>query len=138
MPQSDKKLRTGAALIALSYLIVLVGRTHSLLARTLHESSYPPSPHGESSLALPLALATLAAVEMLVAWIPLRPGERWAFWATALPLVTLGTAKLVTDPGCTSHFFQQHGCHQFMISLVIAVAGLALCARALFSRQAAA
>jgi hypothetical protein len=55
-----------------------------------------------------------------------------------LPLATLGTAKRLIDPGCTSRFFQQHGCHQFMISLVIALAGLVMCTRAIFSRPAAA
>ena len=73
-----------------------------------------------------------------MAWFPLRKGERWAFWAAVLPLVTLGTAKMLSDPGCTTRIFQQHGCHQFMISLLIALAGLVMCARALFSRQTAA
>jgi hypothetical protein len=45
---------------------------------------------------------------------------------------------MLIDPGCTSRFFQQHGCHQFMISLVIALAGLVMCTRAIFSRPAAA
>ena len=54
----DKRLRIGAALVALSYLLVFFGSAHSQLARALHGQGH------EEELGFPLAIVTLAGLVM--------------------------------------------------------------------------
>ncbi len=73
-----------------------------------------------------LVVVTLVAVEILIALVPLRRGEFWAFWAALLPVLTIGVPRMLTDPNCKAMSLSVHGCHQFMAALLVAVVGLAL------------
>jgi len=75
-----------------------------------------------------VALAcALALAGIMLAVVPLRRGERWAFWTSlAMMLILLGT-RLATDPRCLVVLDpHQHGCHTFMIAILVGVIGLAL------------
>lgn len=61
-----------------------------------------------------------------VAWFGVRNGDRWAWWTCLLGLLSILAFRLATDPGCTVKIFWQHGCHQFMIGIVLGVVGLVL------------
>ncbi|HMF90266.1 MAG TPA: hypothetical protein VKL40_06460 [Candidatus Angelobacter sp.] len=84
----------------------------------------------------PVVLAcALAATAIMLALIPIRRGERWALWTSLATLLALLAVRLTTDPRCLVVLDpHQHGCHTFMIAMVVGVAGLALAG---FSRQKA-
>ena len=44
-----------------------------------------------------LANASLAFILFLIALIPLRRGQRWAFWALCVPIVLYGIPMLILD-----------------------------------------
>src|SRR5437762_3074197 len=68
---------------------------------------------------------SLAFVGVVLALIPLRRGERWAGWTSAAVWAVLGGTRLATDPQCLQVLdVHRHGCHTFVIALVVAVAGL--------------
>jgi hypothetical protein len=76
----------------------------------------------------PVALAcALGAAGIMLALVPLRRGEHWALWTSlAMLLILLGT-RIASDPRCWVVLDpHQHGCHTFMIAIVLGVAGLAL------------
>jgi hypothetical protein len=79
----------------------------------------------------PVALASAVVVaSIMMALIPLRRGERWALRTELAVLILLFITRLTTDPRCLVVLDpQQHGCHSFMIAVVVGVAGLALCWR---------
>jgi hypothetical protein len=76
----------------------------------------------------PVALAcVLAASGIVLALIPIRRGERWALWTSLATLAVLLVVRLTTDPRCLVVLDpHQHGCHTFMIAMVVGIAGLAL------------
>lgn len=75
---------------------------------------------------LALVVVTLVALEILIALVPLRRGQFWAFWAALLPIVSVGMPRMLTDPKCKAMSLSVHGCHQFMGALLLAVVGLVL------------
>jgi len=59
--------------------------------------------------------------------VPLRRGEGWAWWTEFAMLLILFITRLATDARCLVVFDPyQHGCHSFMIAVVLGVVGLAL------------
>jgi len=75
-------------------------------------------------VALGCALATAGIV---LALIPIRRGEMWAIWLSLAMLLMLLVTRLVTDPRCAVVLDpHQHGCHTFMISIVLGIVGLVL------------
>ena len=57
--------------------------------------------------------------------IPVRRGEPWAVWTSLLTLTLLLITRLATDPRCLVVLDpHQHGCHTFMIAIVLGVVGL--------------
>jgi hypothetical protein len=63
----------------------------------------------------------------MLALIPLRRGERWALWTEFAMLAILFVTRLTTDPRCLVVMDpHQHGCHSFMIAVLLGVVGLAL------------
>lgn len=52
---------------------------------------------GRHLLAGALAIGSLSAVEVLIAIFPLSRGERWAFWAALLPLLSLVFPVMLVD-----------------------------------------
>jgi hypothetical protein len=78
----------------------------------------------------PLALTCVFAFTGIVlALIPIRAGERWAMWTSLVTFLSLLAVRLATDPRCLVVLDpHQHGCHTFMIAIVLGVTGLVLCA----------
>lgn len=76
----------------------------------------------------PVALACgLSVMGVMLALIPVRRGEAWAVWTSVATLTILLITRVVTDPRCLVVLNpHQHGCHTFMISIVIGVVGLIL------------
>lgn len=119
--------KTGICLVVATYAL--------LLYMALGAPSYAHAhPHLDSALAAeyarpwPVALAcALAVAGIMLAVVPLRRGERWALWTSlAMMLILLGT-RLATDPRCLVVLDpHQHGCHTFMIAILVGVIGLAL------------
>jgi hypothetical protein len=71
----------------------------------------------------------LAGIGVILAVVPIRRGERWAIWTSAASLVALLATRLWTDPRCALAVVSdphQHGCHTFMITMVVGLIGLAI------------
>lgn len=75
----------------------------------------------------PLALASAFVVAgIALALVPIRRGERWALWPSLVMWTILFLTRVATDPRCLVVLDpHQHGCHTFMIAVVLALAGLA-------------
>jgi hypothetical protein len=78
----------------------------------------------------PVALASsVAVVGMILALIPIRRSERWAIWTCLATFLALLATRLATDPRCLVVLDpHQHGCHTFMIAVLLGILGLALAA----------
>ena len=76
----------------------------------------------------PVALACAVSVAGIVlALVPLRRGERWSLWTSLAMLIIMFVTRIATDPRCLVVLDpHQHGCHTFMIAIVLGVVGLAL------------
>jgi len=76
----------------------------------------------------PVALACAVAVAGIVlAIVSLRRGERWSLWTSLAMLIIMFVTRIATDPRCLVVLDpHQHGCHTFMIAIVLGVVGLAL------------
>ena len=73
-----------------------------------------------------LAIATLSLVEVFVAVFPLRRGEIWAFWTTALPLITLVLPMLILDARHVAPGHRLGTLAPFVLGLLLAVSGLTM------------
>jgi hypothetical protein len=72
-------------------------------------------------------VCALAGVGITLALIPIRRGERWALWISFATLMTLFASRIATDARCLVVLDpRQHGCHTFMIAIVLGLVGLAL------------
>jgi hypothetical protein len=89
---------------------------------------------GAYSAPWPVALAcALVAAGVMLAVVPIRRGERWAMWTSLAMWVILFATRFATDPRCLVVLDpHQHGCHSFMIAVVLGIIGLGL---ASFSRS---
>jgi len=78
----------------------------------------------------PLALTgVFAFTGIVLALIPIRAGEPWAMWTSLVTFLALLGVRLATDPRCLVVLDpHQHGCHTFMIAILLGVTGLSLCA----------
>ena len=121
--------KTGIGLLVASYLLLLYtslgapafAHAHAQLDRAMLATYAAP---------WPVALACALALNGLVlALIPIRRGEKWAFWLSAAVLLILLATRLATDPRCLVVLDpHQHGCHTFMISVLLGLVGLVLAA----------
>jgi hypothetical protein len=119
--------KTGVWLIVLAYAVLLYsslaaqayGRAHAYLGLAVIAEYGSP---------WPVALGCAVAVAGIVlALIPIRRGERWAIWTSLAMLIILLATRLASDPRCLAVLDpHQHGCHTFMITVALGVAGLAL------------
>jgi len=121
--------KAGVSLLVLAYGLLAYtslaapsyARAHQHLGTALLAEYAAPWP-----VALGCAVAVIGAV---VAIIPVRRGERWAQWTSLVALVMLSSVRLATDPRCLVVFDpHQHGCHTFMIAIVLGVVGTVLAA----------
>jgi hypothetical protein len=115
----SRRVQWGAGILALGYFVA----GHAPLLSLTHGN---PAEAGGMAPAMALVVVTLVAVEILIALVPLRRGQFWAFWAGVFPLVTIGIPRMLTDPKCFAMSLHVHGCHQFMAGLLLAILGLVL------------
>lgn len=118
-------------------VVLVVAANALLLYAALAAPAYARAhPHLDAALlagfssAWPVALAgALAVVGVILALIPIRRGERWALWTSLVTLIILFAARMIADPRCAVVLDpHQHGCHTFMIAMVLGVTGLGLAA----------
>jgi hypothetical protein len=137
----DKKLRWAVGLLALCYALQIFS---AVFGAFLSSPGHVHGAHPEDAMtfaayastwAITLSLS-LAMVELLIALVPLRRCERWAFWAQVVPIVVVGIPRIAYDPRCLANIMSQHGCHSYMVSLVLAIIGLGLAAPAVFGHKA--
>lgn len=78
----------------------------------------------------PVALASsVALIGIILAMIPIRRGEHWAVWTSLATFLVLLATRLATDPRCLVVLDpHQHGCHTFMLTVLLGTVGLALAA----------
>src|SRR5919109_1355207 len=105
--RASRRVRWGVGMLALGYFIA----GHAPLLSLTHSD---PAEAGGMAPGFALVAVTLVAVEILIALMPLRRGELWAFWAALLPVLSLGIPRMLTDPNCLAMSLHIHGCHQFM------------------------
>jgi hypothetical protein len=123
------KRKIGVALIVLSYALLL----YFSLASPSYAHAHPQMAArmlARYSDWWPVALGSALAIgNIVLALIPIRRGERWALLSSlATSLILLGT-KLATDPRCLVVLDpHKHGCHTFMITIILGLIGLALAA----------
>jgi nicotinamide riboside transporter PnuC len=119
--------KTGIGLLVAAYVLVLYtslaapayAHAHQQLGAAMLAAYAAPWP---VALACALALNGLA-----LALIPIRRGERWAIWLSAVTLLILLTTRSASDPRCLVVLDpHQHGCHTFMVTMFLGLAGLAL------------
>jgi hypothetical protein len=101
------------------------------LSAPLYARAHPhldPELLAEYASPWPVALGcALAVAGIVLALIPLRRGERWALWTQLAVLIILFVTRILTDPRCLVVLDpHQHGCHTFMIAVVLGVIGLGL------------
>jgi len=118
---TDSKLRLGSTLVAVSYAIAGFA-TYSILSIQPDINTRP----GRHLLAGALAIGSLSAVEVLIAIFPLSRGERWAFWAALLPLLSLVLPVMLIDAThvTSGHLFDT--LMPFVVGMILAIGGLAL------------
>jgi uncharacterized membrane protein len=78
----------------------------------------------------PVALAgSLGLVGIVLALVPIRKGERWAILTSFATFAILFITRMATDPRCLVVLDpHQHGCHTFMIAVLLGLVGLILAA----------
>jgi hypothetical protein len=125
--ERDPLLHWGSGVVALGALGMLAAAA-AILPRHIDSGARI----GRHVLAGGLAIVCLSVVEVLIALIPLRRGEVWAFWAAAAPPVVMGVPVVIVDavyvapPNLLATLVPQ------VLGLAVSTAGLALCGMSLF------
>ena len=122
--------KVGVGLVVAAYVLLL----YTSLAAPAYARAHPyldTAMLAEYAAPWPVALAcALAVAGIMLALVPLRRGERWALWTSVAMLIILLVSRIATDPRCRLVLDpHQHGCHTFMIAVVLGVVGLALALR---------
>ncbi|MBI2682807.1 MAG: hypothetical protein HYX26_06250 [Acidobacteriales bacterium] len=120
----------GIGLIILAYLLLF----HTALRTAVHGRAHP---HPEVTVSAEpdapweaAVTGALAAAGIMLAAMPVRRGDKWAWWTSATMLAILLVTRVATDPRCWVVYDpHQHGCHTFMIAMVMGIAGLAMARR---------
>jgi hypothetical protein len=98
----------------------------------MHAASAP------ASSARIVLTAVMLAAGVLLALFPIRQGAWYGVWGTLIVWIALAGPRILNDPRCWQVLDpNKHGCHTFMLSVVIAVAGMVCCAVAGKNRLAA-
>jgi hypothetical protein len=112
------------------YVVLL----YTALSAPAYARSHPhldPALLAAYSSAWPLALESAVVIAgVMLAVIPLHRGERWALWTEIAMMIIMLVTRLTTDPRCLVVLDpHQHGCHSFMIAVILGVVGLGLASR---------
>lgn len=73
-----------------------------------------------------MAVVSLALIEILIALIPLRRGEKWAFWAALIPMRSLAVPVMVIDAVNVSPDHLVTTLSPFVVGLLLTFSGSAL------------
>jgi hypothetical protein len=128
MSMNGKKV--GITLLVLANALLV----YISLSAPAHARAHPhldPRMLGQYAGPWPVALGcTIALAGIMLALIPICRGERWAWWTSLAVWALLFATRIATDPRCLVVLDpHQHGCHTFMIAVVLAVLGLILARR---------
>jgi len=120
LPGNTKRL-FGSVLVAVSYGI-------SGLAAYAILATHPDvaTRDGRHLIAGAMAILSLALIEILIALIPLRRGERWAFWAALIPMLSLVIPVMLIDAANVPSNHLRTTLAPFGIGLLLTFSGLAL------------
>jgi hypothetical protein len=86
----------------------------------------PSHSHATFSVTATFQEMLLPIFGIAISWFGVRDGQRWAWWTVLLGLLVIAILRISSDPRCTVRIFSQHGCHQFMLGLVVGAVGLVL------------
>jgi hypothetical protein len=119
--------KIGVRMVIAAYALLV----YIALSAPLYAKAHPhldPTLLAQYAAPWPVALAcSLALMGITLALIPLRRGERWALWTALAIFVILFVTRMATDPRCLVVLDpHQHGCHSFMIAMVLGIVGLVL------------
>jgi hypothetical protein len=119
--------KTGIVLLLLAFAVLL----YTSLSAPAYARAHPhldPVLLAQYARPWPVALACALVVGgVMLALVPVRRGEAWAMWTTLAMLAILFATRMATDPRCLVVLDpHQHGCHTFMIAMVLGVIGLLL------------
>ena len=118
--------------------VILAVGAFGLSAASLAILSPSPDPHtrvGRHLIAGALANLALALILGLIAAVPLRRGQRWAFWAYVIPLGIYGVPVLLMDSTYVSSEHLIATLVPQLLGLVLSILGLILVAPAVFGRS---
>jgi hypothetical protein len=122
--------KVGIRMVVAAYaLLVYIALSAPLYARA--HPHLDPALLAQYASPWPVALGcSLALMGIMLTLIPLRRGERWSFWTALAIFVILFITRITTDPRCLVVLDpHQHGCHTFMIAMILGVVGLVLARR---------
>ena len=120
--------KIGIWMVIAAYLLLVVHPAVSAPFYAKAHQHLDPALLAHYAAPWPVALAcSLALMGIMLALIPLRRGERWSLWTALAIFVILFITRITTDPRCLVVLDpHQHGCHSFMIAMVLGVVGLVL------------
>ena len=73
--------------------------------------------------------AVMMLAGVLLALFPIRQGAWYGVWGTLIVWLAIAGPRILNDPRCWQVLDpNKHGCHTFMLSVLIAVAGMVCCA----------
>jgi hypothetical protein len=124
------KRKIGVWLLFSAYIIFLCIAISAPAFATYARQHPGMQPLPEYSKPWPAALmGSLGVSGIVLTLIPIRRGERWAMFTSFATFAILFVTRMVTDPRCLVVLDpHQHGCHTFIIAVVLGVAGLVLAA----------
>jgi|SRR5437588_8576266 len=122
--------KVGVGLVVTAYALLL----YISLSSPGYARAHPhldPRMLGQYAAPWPVALGIAVSVAgVMLALMPIRRGERWAWWTSLAMLAILFIIRITTDPRCLVVLDpHQHGCHTFMIAVVLGVVGLIMARR---------
>ena len=125
--ERDPLLHWGSGIVALGALGLLAAGA-AILPRHIDAGARL----GRHVLAGGLAIVCLSAVEVLIALIPLRRGEIWAFWAAAAPPLVVGVPVVIVEAVYVDPSILFATLLPQVFGLAVSTVGLALCGMSLF------
>jgi hypothetical protein len=124
-----KKL--GLVMIVMAYALLIVTAVAAAFFARAHSHLDAVRVAGYAEPWPVTLVVVVGLVGTVLALIPIRRGERWAIVTSALALLALFAVRMTTDPLCLLVLDpHQHGCHTFMIAMVLGLGGLGLAFRA--------
>ncbi len=106
----------------------LIGVGYVLFAWSAAAGGHSHSPAAPQFLQFtgvwPATLAlSVALIELLIAFGPLKRREPWALAAAFLPVPLMAIPRIATDPRCLASITTVHGCHTFLIAMAAVTVG---------------